>query len=288
MTCQEFKTLAPAWALGTLDAEEARACEEHLASSRVHEGCESALARAEQAARLLSLELPPARPPERVWDGIEESLAREAHSEMRRASALPAWSRFSGALALAASVAVICLLLGHRAGREEAKKEEAALTDLQARTASDLALAQTARTHLSEQMEACRRDLQATQDSLSERQRALSLLADPSSQVVDLAPQASFNSAGSVILNRSKHKAVLFAKSLSPVANRDYEIWVIRAGSKVPAGLLKVEPSGSGLALIDDQLLQAGVDLFAITLEPAGGGPTPRGPLVMVGEVKKG
>jgi anti-sigma-K factor RskA len=286
VTCEEFKALAPAWALGGLDEEESQACEAHLASPRLHEGCESALARAQQAAQLLAQALKPVVPPETVWNEVERRLARESSAAVRRAS--PAWSRFSGPLALAASVAVVFLLVGNRLGRGEAEKDAIPLKELQARTASELSLSQTARTHLDGLVEDCRRDLKTADDSLAERQRALTLLAEPNTEVVGLLPQPKFNSSGSVILNRRKHKAMVFAKSLGAVTNRDYELWIIRDGNKIPAGLLKVEAGGSALALIDDKLLDEGVDAFAVTLEAAGGGAVPKGPLVLVGEVKKG
>ncbi len=286
MTCAEFKALAPAWALGSLDEAEGQACEAHLASPRLHEGCESALAHAHQAAQLLVQSLVPVIPPETVWDEIERRLARETDASVRRTA--PRWSRFSGTLALAASVAVVFLLVGNHLGRGETAKDALALRETQARTASDLSLSQTARSHLEGLVEDCRKDLKSADDSLADRQRALALLAEPSTEVVGLLPQTTFNSGGSVILNRSKHKAMVFAKSLGVVANRDYELWIIRGNDKIPAGLLKVEAGGSALALIDDKLLDAGISAFAVTLEAAGGGAVPKGPLVLVGAVKKG
>ncbi len=288
MTCEEFKALAPVWALGALEEEESQACEAHLASPRLHEGCESALARAQQAAEILAQALTPVTPPATAWDEIERRLAVETEAAVSRASALPRWSRLAGTLALAASVAVVFLLIGNRLGRGGADRDTIPLKELQARTASDLALSQTARTHLEEVVESCRRDLKSADDSLAERQRALALLAEPTTEVVGLAPQPNFSSSGSVILNRGKHKAMVFAKSLGLVANRDYELWIIRNGDKIPAGLLKVEVGGSALALIDNQLLDGGAYAIAVTLEAAGGGTIPRGPLVLVGEIKKG
>ena len=226
--------------------------------------------------------------PEAVWNEIENQLARGTDLAVRRASVLPGWSRVSRTLALAASIAVVFLVIGNRFGREEAGKVTAPLKEAQARTASDLSLAQTAKTHVESQFEACRRDLKAADDSIAERQRALSLLAEPTTEVVNLAPQPNFNASGRVILNRAKRQAIVFTKSLSPIADRDYELWIIRDGNKLPAGLLKLELGGSALARVDEKLLRAGPSVFAITLEPAGGGTVPRGPVVLLGAVKKG
>src|SRR6185312_201726 len=47
MTCDEFKELAPAYALIALDEDERRACAQHLATVAPHRGCVEAV---EQAA----------------------------------------------------------------------------------------------------------------------------------------------------------------------------------------------------------------------------------------------
>lgn len=37
--------------------------------------------------------------------------------------------------------------------------------------------------------------------------------------------------------------------------------------------------------VIEKNLLAGGIDALAITLEPAGGGPVPKGPILLVGKV---
>jgi anti-sigma-K factor RskA len=288
VTCAEFKELAPAWALGSLDEAESQACEAHLATPRFHEGCESTIAQADQAAQVLAWALAPDAPSETAWEAIEEQLGEEADAAMRKASPMPGWSRFAGVLALAASVAVVFLLVGRYFGRAERQTELASMQQQRTKDANDVSLAQTARSHMQTEFEDCRRDLTASGEALELRERALSLLADPNTEVVGLAPQANFNSVGRLILNRPKHKAMVFAKSLAALKNRDYEVWVIRKGEKIPAGLLKVDAGGMAVATISESLLQTDADAFAVTLEAAGGGTVPKGPAVLVGEIKKG
>ncbi len=58
---------------------------------------------------------------------------------------------------------------------------------------------------------------------------------------------------------------------------------MIRGNDKLAAGLLH----GTDPVAVIDPALLASADAFAVTLEPAGGGPTPRGELIMVGIVPK-
>jgi anti-sigma-K factor RskA len=284
MTCAQFKELVPAWSLGALDEVDQEACEAHLASLGPHEGCEVQLSTAEKTAQLLAASVIPVRPSSAVWDSIERQLAKEVHIST------PVFrSRVAGLTALAAALALVFLLIGRRFGQEQALRAQQSVLEAQRSAQThDRSLAQALQVQLGGQIEICRRDLEAAQGQLETQQRALALLGEPSTQVVALTPQADFSSGGSVIFNRGQHQALVVAKSLATEANRDYELWVIRGKDKIAAGLLKVSPNGAALARIDEGLLQGPVDLIAVTLEPAGGGPVPRGPLVLVGALKKG
>jgi hypothetical protein len=70
MTCDEFKELAPAYALIALEDDERRACAEHLASEVPHRGCQQALEEAVLVTARLGTSLQPAMPPARVWQKI--------------------------------------------------------------------------------------------------------------------------------------------------------------------------------------------------------------------------
>ena len=70
LTCDEFKELAPAYALIALDAEEREACVRHLATATVHRGCREVVAEAELVAARLGTALAPRMPSGHVWAAI--------------------------------------------------------------------------------------------------------------------------------------------------------------------------------------------------------------------------
>lgn len=294
MTCLEFKELAPSFGLGALDEEAAIACQDHLGSQSVHDGCEAALKQADSAAALLSAELPAVAPGEAVWDRIEGDLRRQASVALRQAPPPPRWWRATGAVAAAASVAAVALLWGHNRSLEvqtavaRAQANQVSIATAEATAEAAANREQVLARAVGAQADACRRDLQSARDQVAAQRRALALLGEPNTQVVALAPQPGQTSSGSVIFNSKGHQAMVMATALLASPGHDYELWVIRGKEKLAAGLIKLDPSGPTLAAIDERLLRGGVDVFAITLEPAGGGPVPRGSLVLVGAVKKG
>lgn len=76
MTCDEFKEMAPAYALIALDEEERSACDDHLAK-RSHRGCREAVASAEMLAAQLGAALIPQRPSPEVWRAIAARLPQD-------------------------------------------------------------------------------------------------------------------------------------------------------------------------------------------------------------------
>jgi anti-sigma-K factor RskA len=74
MTCDEFKEMAPSYALIALDEEERSACADHLAKGP-HRGCREAVASAEMVAARLGAALIPQRPSPEVWGAIAARLS---------------------------------------------------------------------------------------------------------------------------------------------------------------------------------------------------------------------
>ncbi|HXJ18863.1 MAG TPA: hypothetical protein VMT03_01415 [Polyangia bacterium] len=70
ITCDEFKELAPAYALIALEDDERRACAEHLASESPHRGCLQALEEAVLVGARVGASLQPVMPAARVWQKI--------------------------------------------------------------------------------------------------------------------------------------------------------------------------------------------------------------------------
>ena len=273
MTCAEFKEQAHAMALGALEPGEREACERHLASPGPHDGCADALQRAEAAAALLAIALPRVDPGEVVWRRIASKIG----SRIAEPRARP-WRFIFGGIGWAAAVAAAGLVVWNQGDRRglvarlgESERQRSALTGEAAR------------------LPGCLKDLRQAQGELGAHEAALALLERPDTQVVALAAQAGRNSRASAIFNPKEGRAVLVATGLAAEPGKDYELWVIRGSDKLPAGLLHADPHGLVLAQIDGRLLSGGIpDAFAVTLEPLGGSPSPRGPILLVGAPSKG
>lgn len=281
MTCAEFQELAPLWAAGALSAEDHAACEAHFAQPG-HDGCAEALARANDAAALLVEALPAARPPKHVWTAIEAALGPEASATPRARPGV--WrERFAWGAAAAAVLAVGLQARSNRKLADEigrVREQRAVAEQTHADDARALTDVRAAR-------DGCARDLERVNGRLSAREEALSLLAAPSTSVVQLAaPQG--DARATALVNVGQRRAVIVASALAPRSDGDYELWLIRGDRKIAAGLLKPEASGAALATLEPELLAEGPpDAVAVTLEALGGGVQPKGPIVLVGTMPK-
>ncbi len=249
MTCAEFLEVAEAFAISALDPEEQRAAEAHLAAAS-HQDCPQALARAGRGWEALARSLPPIRPSAQVWAVIESRIGSPRAAARRRSS----WP-----LGLAAAAGLLVAALFYTRATQERGRAAA----------------------LSAQLE----DLRA---QVSGQRQALALLQSPTSIAVPLAPQSGAAERASAILDLDHHAALVMASALRLQAGRDYELWVIRGGAKLPAGLLRASADGFAMVHIDEQLLRGGApDALAVTLEPNGGSPQPTGAILLLGKVPK-
>ena len=74
LSCDEFKEMAPAYALTALDEAEREACARHLASGAAHRGCREVVAEAELVAARLGSALAPRMPSAHVWAAIASRI----------------------------------------------------------------------------------------------------------------------------------------------------------------------------------------------------------------------
>jgi hypothetical protein len=122
MDCEEFRELAPAFALGALEEPERADCAAHLAGDRRrHQGCAEALAEAQAVAAQLASLLPRWRPRSRVWEAIQLGVMQTGR--MPRAQRR-VWRELSGWFVAAA---VLGLYL-YNAPVDSARKADAAVT----------------------------------------------------------------------------------------------------------------------------------------------------------------
>ncbi len=152
------------------------------------------------------------------------------------------------------------------------------------RAALDTELAAAASAERDKQI--CLRELATARVSLREREAALALINDPGSRLVQLAAQGDGPYHASAVLNPERQSGMILARELAPQEGKDYQLWLIRGGAHVPAGILRPDAEGRTLARLSDQVLRDGMpDALAVTVEPQGGMPQPTGPVILRGEV---
>jgi anti-sigma-K factor RskA len=270
--CSEFKASVWAFALDALEPTERAELERHLAEPIAHEGCEDELERAMRTAQTLSAVAPAVTPPAESWSKIEARVAGERQTGGRRARR-PAWLPWTVSFIAAAACAL--LLVKAWTYRSALVAQNAEISQLRDATA---------------ERDACRQELEAIRKGSQAQRAALALLELPSTQLVPISatPESKSPSRGTALLNMEERRAVVLISALSPAVGRDYELWVIRAGSPpVPAGILKPGQDGRAIAEIDRSLLQTGrPDIFAVTVEPPGGSPAPTTTPFLRGDVK--
>jgi anti-sigma-K factor RskA len=251
VTHAEFLDQVDAYALGALEPEEARALAAHLRDEGPHPECEAALERAQSVVTTLVSDLTPIEPPARVWKAIERTIAPRASLRA------PAWG-----WGLAAAAAALLLVVGGVTVRGVRRNAEQA----QALAAQ------------------CARDLAEARVDLLRKEDALKLLVEPGTQLVSLRPSAGAQGSA-VVLYHPRGRALFVSQRLPAEPTRDYELWLIRDGRPVAAGLLPQPPEGQVLVDIRPEVLAGGrPSAFAVSLEQKGGEQTaPRGAIVLQG-----
>jgi anti-sigma-K factor RskA len=266
MNHDAYATLAAGYALGALDGEDQAAFETHLAGGCRE--CSAALRDAEETLTLLAREAPPAVPPPSVKRSL---MARVAAEQSLRAPVAPLPAPARGprprwfpwvAGAVAAGLAAF-FSAGFVASRYEARlgrmaRETAALRER--------LLAQES----------------ALRTELTSANRVVDLLRDPVTRVIPLRGAGPTPEAAGRLVWHAAAGGHLYVTSLPALpADKTYELWTISGSTPRPAGLFTVDARGSGGLRVDPAPEGRPVDVFAVTIEPAGGVPAPTGPIVL-------
>jgi anti-sigma-K factor RskA len=299
MDKREFLDLCGAYALGALDDIDAirfRAAIPHADAEM-----RAALQDARRAAARLSLAAPEAAPSPavkaRLMARVAESSrapARAAKPERARADGesrfgrlLAAWLTPRPGFAMAFSLIVVCAGLAAytvtlRDSLSDRRAEIAARDDMIAHLVDSLASDGKLRTTLI-----------AMQDTLARKQALLGMLRCPAMREVTLASAATDSGAvavrpGKVMWDADHGFAVLQVALPREAEDKDYQLWMIRGGKPVSAGVfhVAVDPDSVGALYRLDDLSPTEArnqDTFAITLEPKGGMPKPTGAMVLSG-----
>ena len=279
MTHQEFLDQVDAYALGSLEPTEASALEQHLTAEGPHPLCEAALARAHEAVATLAADLKPVAPPPRVWEGISRAIAQGQEPVPRApvqqppsapgASSEPPRRRIAAWTYGIAAAAVLTLVVSGVQVRD-------------ARRSAAQASATAAE---------CAKDLADTRIDVLRKEDALQLLIEPGTQLVSLKPtpdaQGPLAQSSGVVIFNPRGRALFLGKSFPGQPTRDYELWLIRGGKTVAAGLLPPGPDGRVFADVRPEVLTGGrPQNFAVSVEQKGGErDAPKGPVIFLGAV---
>jgi anti-sigma-K factor RskA len=264
MTHDELRDLSGGYALGALSEAERRAFEAHLSTCPE---CAEEVRGFSAVTSGLALGVPQVDPPA----ALRERVLREALAAPRRAAGVeaPRSSRRVFTF-LSAAAALVALALGLYA------------VSLQQRIRvleEELRLASARAGDMQQQLVGYRVAL----DRASE---VRAILAAPDLRRIDLAGQKAAPGASGRAFWSPAHGLVVAFDSLPPTtADRVYQLWVIPPGegaAPISAALLELQPDGRALAL-GARGSAARVGTVAVTLEPAGGRPSPTGNMIVVG-----
>jgi anti-sigma-K factor RskA len=259
MTHDELESLASVYAVGALDGAELAEFEAHLAAGC--ERCEAAVQEHhETLARVAAFETRTI-PPADIRTALLRRLQATAPPSAAERPSRRTWIRW--AIATAAAVVVGASLTGaYVAARYEGRIGQIAR--------------ETAATH---------ERIRATEAMLHQQIAmyggVVDLLRDPATRVVTLRGLGSTPGAvGRVVWHPARGGVLVAANLPAAPTGKTYQLWTIAAGTPRPAGLFDADSAGKA-----SRAIEAGgdgsVDVFAVTLEPAGGVPAPTGPMVL-------
>jgi anti-sigma-K factor RskA len=249
-THEELKATAAGYVLGSLDPEERRAFESHLAGCAE---CSAEVASLWPVVGALATVVPQVTPRAEVRDRIlsaavveaeagstpfPESRVRTLHD--RRPPAALVWLPLAAAIVIAVAAAVYVVRLQRQLG------------DLQAR--------------------------------FDQAQATTAVLAAPDLARIDLQGQPVAPDARARALWSRSRGLVFTAANLPPAPpGKSYQVWVVTAQAPISAGLLTPDSSGVGTQYYLTPADIAPPVAVAVTLEPAGGVAAPTGERYLVG-----
>jgi len=137
-----------------------------------------------------------------------------------------------------------------------------------------------------ERDEALAREAAALRAELSRQQQLIAMLREPTTEIVALSGLEPARAARARMVWNAPLGGLLVAAGLPPVpAGKTYQLWAIAGKNPpVPAGVFTVDAGGSASLRVPPLAGMGKVDVFAVTLEPAGGLPAPSGPMYLAGK----
>jgi anti-sigma-K factor RskA len=242
-THEELKANAAGYVLGSLDPEERRAFESHVAGCAE---CAAEVASLRPVVDALATAVPQVTPRAEIRDRILDASAeaglkaRPFKVHDRKPPAALIWLPLAAAVIIAVGASIYAARLQRQLGELQARfDQEQAMTAVLA--APDLA----------------RIDLEGQAPAPDARARAL--------------------------WSRSRGLVFTAANLPPAPAGKAYQVWVVTAQAPISAGLLTPDSSGIGTRYYMTPADIAPPVAVAVTLEPAGGVPAPTGERYLVG-----
>ena len=259
MVHENYKEMLAPYALSTLDREETRTLEEHLATCH---DCPRELDEWQGTTAALALLAAPAEPSPRVRANILERI--QAQREPVR-TVLPftqtkrLWNSTQKFGAIAAGLALVAMLISILVLWKQNRTAHDEIARLSAEKAS-------------------------AQQELDQQRKLVELLSARGASLAVLSGTAQAPSAHATLTyDQQTGRAVLLTEGLPPAPKgKAYQLWFIVGNVPMPGKVFTTDPTGKALSTdqIPSQALKAAV--FAITLEPESGVKAPTGPIYLV------
>ena len=131
------------------------------------------------------------------------------------------------------------------------------------------------------------REVTSLQQAIARQQELLKLLASPDTQVVALGGlEPSPAARGRMWWHREAGGFFVASGLPAAPAGKTYQLWVIAGGTPRSAGVFDVDPKGTAALRVQPLRGAEKVEVFAATLEPAGGLPRPSGAMYLTGKAR--
>lgn len=258
--------MLPLQAVSSLDGDEARALEGHLASCAE---CRSELDAWRGSAAALAYAAAPLEPSPDVRSRILDSVraeSRRVESKVESKSVIPfarrepapqvSWSR---SLVAIAAVIVLALIVGLAVLWGQNRKARAVIAGLD-------------------------KELTETKARLDREHVALQVLTTPGARMAELnGTNAAPAAHAMVAVDNNTRRAVFMVQGLPQApAGKAYQLWFIAGAKPMPGKVFKTDSRGNAMMMDDEvngEALSAGA--FAVTLEREDGAQTPTGPMYL-------
>lgn len=284
--CENFEEMLAARALTALDAEDARALDDHRESCA---DCNSEMNNWENTAALLAFDAKPLEPSAQLRERILASvraqgalgnLARDRVKALDGAGYSPGASEGpsssdSNVLAFERSPRNVWASLGSFGAI-------AASLILAALIISLVVLWQQNRA-MQKELARLTTEMQQAKAQLDHERAVVELLTSPDAHMAKLAGTKVAPGAHAMLAYDKNGHAMLMAKGL-PAAPKGmaYQLWYIKDNKKMPGKVFTLDDAGNGI--LEDQMPAAALSnaVFAITLEPDTGMPAPTGAIYLI------